>query len=141
MKAGQEAAKVLLKEKWKWHSSPGNGKTNSVFCCNAHVACNFLVRVVKVAEETYVLQSTGEHTVQLKEQRRSNSALKYDVEIELRNDVDKGIKPGGFHSALLKRASDSLKAMGEEPLQHKLPEGGLPGELSKQRCSSADVSE
>ena len=129
MKAGQQAAKVLLEEKWKWHSSPGNGKTNSVYCCNAHVACTFLVRVVKVAEEQYVLESTGVHTVHVNDQRRVNSALKYDVEIELRNDVDKGIKPGGFHSALVKRASDSLKAVGEVPLNHKLPEGGLPGEL------------
>ena len=129
MQLGVLAAKDQLGGRWKWPKSTGDGKANYVLMCNAHVDCEYKVRIHRIGEEKYVLQTKGEHTEEVNEYRRANSILKYETELELRRDLDKGVKAAGFYCSSLKRAAEALKGQGKDPLDYKLESGGLEGVL------------
>ena len=58
-------------QKWKWAKSPGNGKTHSVFQCNAHEDCDHH-RMATKSGDVYVLKECGEHSEELKVKKRKN---------------------------------------------------------------------
>ena len=61
---------------WKWPSSgSGDGITAAVRQCNAHVTCGFHVRCVRQSNGTYAFEKSGEHSSEVNDRLRQNSAL------------------------------------------------------------------
>jgi len=118
--------KLSLHQKWKWARSPGNGKTSSVFQCNAHVDCGHHRMAVRV-EQVFLVKQMGDHAEEENLKRRSNSTLPFAEEDKVRRAVDEGTRPGTVLVSMTKEKLRELKAMGEDPLQHKRPDGGLKG--------------
>jgi hypothetical protein len=128
MVEGKAAAKSREERRWKWASSPGDGKKFAVFVCNAHKDCGRLVRVM-LTDGNFWVQSKGDHAEERSDKKRSNSTLTFAEDVALRTAVDSGSRPAGHRVAMTKIKSTELKALGEDPLNHKLPDGGLKGEL------------
>jgi len=128
MKQAQKEAKREGEGKWKWAAAPGNGKTRSVFCCNAHDKCEMLIRVI-LLDGAYYLQQKGEHNEVINLKRRKNSSLTFEQEAKLIECMDMGGKPAGTLCSMTCAKSKELKEAGENPLNHKKEEGGLIGAI------------
>lgn len=126
MKEGQILAKKEPPGKWKWASSPGDGKRYSIFSCNAHKNCQYKMRVAAV-DGIFYLQFQGEHAAEENTHRRTNSALTFDEEAKLKLGMDQGARPASVLASLTVEAKDLLREQGQDPLQHKRKGGGLEG--------------
>lgn len=123
-------AKDKLKADGEWISyvsNPGNGKTVLIYQCNEHVGCGKLRRAVKV-DGGFDLQETGTHTTQPKLYKRKNSVLTKAEAMTVQSHYDSGARPGGVLVALTKAKATELKKAQVDPLEVKIPKGGLPGE-------------
>jgi hypothetical protein len=128
MEEGKVAAKRREEGRWKWASSPGNGKDFSVFACNAHEQCTKLMRVLRV-QALYYIQTKGVHGDERKEKKRKNSTLTFTEDAALRTAVNSGSRPAGLRVALTLEKTAELEAQGKDTLNHKLANGGLAGAL------------
>lgn len=116
--------------KWKWFRvTPGDGIRMACFQCNAHLDCGRLMKAV-VLDENYSLQVTGQHSAEMKEYKRVNSTLTYEQEASLTSAMNAGGRPAAVRVSMTKTKLEELcKAPGgpQDPLEHKIPEGGLDG--------------
>ena len=60
MAEGKDNLKMMESGKWKWDKSPGDGRTQSRFRCNAHVDCDRVLRVHSV-RGFFIIEGKGEH--------------------------------------------------------------------------------
>lgn len=125
------AVKESEHAKWKWATPSGNCKTTAYLVCSAHVDCGRRARVSSEGNQFKIMIS-GKHTTQPTKGRRSNSALTWEQEATMRAAVNEGRTPAVVRSSMLDNAAKRLRDEGEDPLLHKLPEGGLPG--ASQAC-------
>ena len=126
MAEGRMVLKGMEGGKWKWAASPGNGRTSSVYQCNAHNECPRLLKV-QICDNGYVIMGTGEHGTEVKGKRRKNSTLNFEMEAEVRKSMDQGGKSAGLRVALTKEKVSELRSAGLDPNEHKMDGGGLKG--------------
>ena len=134
------AGKESENGKWKWDKPSGNGNTTAYFVCKEHVNCERRMRIGKL-DELYVISYHGEHTKPLLLGPRKNSAITWTQEADMKKALDQGSTPGKIRCSMLKDAAAKLAADGEDPLDHKLDEGGLEGEYSWLNRMSTERSE
>ena len=115
---------------WKWPSSgSGDGITAAVRQCNAHVTCGFHVRCVRQSNGTYAFEKSGEHSSEVNDRLRQNSALTHaQSEFAFGAFMGTGAKPAEVRVGLTKTKEKELEKKGIDPLSVKDAEGGLEGE-------------
>jgi hypothetical protein len=114
---------------WKSPSSgAGDGVTFGVLQCNAHVLCGRLVRTVRLSNGTFCFETTGEHSAEVNEKRRKNSALTMAQE-DMASGSFRGMgsKPAEVRVALTLAKETELMKQGIDPLSVKDGKGGLEG--------------
>ena len=83
MAEGKDNLKMMEGGKWKWDKSPGDGRTQSCFRCNAHVDCDRVLRV-HLVDGFFIIEGKGEHAPDPNLKRRLNSTLTFDMETRVR---------------------------------------------------------
>ena len=116
--------------RWKSTSMSKKGKWR-VLQCNNHVGCPFLQKITQCASTgLWVRRTCFDHSTVLNDRVRSNSALTFKQEEQLLTALEDGLKPAALLSAMTKDEMRDLRRRGENPLQHKRPEGGLEGQTA-----------
>lgn len=132
MKLAEQSIINVENGKWKMARSPGNGVTNRYFVCNAHKSCGRMLKVQKQDDNMFCILLKGVHTTDPTFGKRKNSTLSWADEDRLKRAVDQGAKPGGVFVSLTKAKMEELQKDGMDPLEHKMEDGGLEGEHTKQ---------
>ena len=136
MAEGKDNLKMMEGGKWKWDKSPGDGRTQSCFRCNAHVDCDRVLRV-HLVDGFFIIEGKGEHAPDPNLKRRLNSTLTFDMETRVRESMDQGGRSAGLAVALTNSKVKELKMSGKNPEHFKKPEGGLLGALKL--CKSVRI--
>ena len=132
MKSMDMGAKCL----WKYPpSGGGDGVRVAVLQCNAHVACGFRVRTVRLSNGLYCFQSAGEHSAEVNERLRKNSPMTHaQTAFANASFQGTGAKPAEVRVGLTKVKEAELQKEGIDPLSQKDAEGGLAGACLMTSC-------
>ena len=128
MQEAKQVGRKLEGGRWKWSTNgPGDGKRFARFDCNAHKDCERKMRVKMVEGIGFEVELKGKHSDEANQYARANSTLTFDEQARLREGMDSGSKPAGVLKSMTKVKIHELRGQGEDPLDHKRPEGGLEG--------------
>lgn len=107
----------------EWTSNNEGGGSHKYYRCNRHKACPVMLRAKGPKYDVGLEVLDLAHSLELNPKRRKNSPLTFEQEVEFKDHIEMGVRPGKYHDKLTEEAI----ANGKRKLDNGGMEGTLPG--------------